>query len=268
MNAFEQYQYVEMMRRSRNSALYRMLFARHVVGGGSGDDPAPPEPPTPVDPKYTTFHFSDSPDETYLIEGSLSFEKMVELGFINEEAPEIWYKFPTSVDIGNAVTVIDKEAFYNCQSLTSIVIPNSVTSIRIDAFSGCENLMSVTIPDSVTSIGESAFSSCKNLTSITIPNGIQVIDQQTFNDCTSLSSVTIPNSVKRILGAAFANCESLKSITIPESVESITLWAFIDCTIEITMSGKTISDVEKLNYRSWSCKSGSVIHCIDGDIQI
>ncbi len=43
----------------------------------------------------------------------------------------------TAVTIGNSVTSIGDEAFYNCTGLTSVTIPNSVTSIGYDAFYYC-----------------------------------------------------------------------------------------------------------------------------------
>ena len=56
------------------------------------------------------------------------------------------------------ITVIGKEAFFLCDSITSIIIPNSVTSIEARAFRACTSLTSITIPNSVTSIGAGAFS--------------------------------------------------------------------------------------------------------------
>ena len=136
----------------------------------------------------------------------------------------------TSVTIGNSVTSIGNYAFYECRSLTSVTIPNSVTSIGDGAFYNCSSLTSVTIPNSVTTIGEYAFSSCSGLTSITIPNSVTSIGDGAFYNCSSLTSVTIPNSVTTIGEYAFSSCSGLTSITIPNSVTSIGRYAFNNCS--------------------------------------
>ena len=67
-----------------------------------------------------------------------------------------WYSYSgsiTNVVIGDSVTTIGKNAFYNCYSLTSVTIPDSVTTIGNSAFYSCDSLESVTIGDSVTTIG-------------------------------------------------------------------------------------------------------------------
>lgn len=49
----------------------------------------------------------------------------------------------TSLTIGNNVTTIQTNAFYQCSGLTSIIIPNSVKSIESNAFTGCTNLKDI-----------------------------------------------------------------------------------------------------------------------------
>ena len=48
-----------------------------------------------------------------------------------------------SVEIGNGVTSIGEDAFYNCDELTSVTIPNSVTSIGYYAFYDCYNIAEI-----------------------------------------------------------------------------------------------------------------------------
>ena len=132
--------------------------------------------------------------------------------------------------IGDGVTSIGNNAFFNCGGLTSVEIPDSVTSIGSNAFYNCRGLTSVEIPDSVTSIGYGAFSYCSSLTSVKIPDGIVTINSYVFSNCSSLTSITIPDSVTNICPNAFSNCSGLTSVEIPDSVTSIGPSAFYDCS--------------------------------------
>ena len=118
--------------------------------------------------------------------------------------------------IGNSVTSIGMNAFYECDSLTSVTIGNSVTSIGYNAFHGCSGLTSVTIPNSVTSIGSYAFENCTGLTSIEIPNSVTSIGYHAFENCTGLTSIEIPNSVTSIGYHAFYGCSGLTSVNISD----------------------------------------------------
>ena len=137
--------------------------------------------------------------------------------------------FVKKAEIGNGVTSITTNAFYNCYSLTSVTISNGVTSIGDRAFASNLSLTSVPIPSSVTSIGVYAFSACYSLTSITIPNGVTSIGNYAFYNCYSLTSVSIPSSVTSLGNSAFENCSKLTSVTIPSSVTSIGQKAFNYC---------------------------------------
>ena len=72
----------------------------------------------------------------------------------------------TSVVVGEGVTGIGREAFYNCANMTGIALPEGVTSIRDQAFEGCTGLSEITIPASVTEIGYKAFYDCDSLTDV------------------------------------------------------------------------------------------------------
>lgn len=85
--------------------------------------------------------------------------------------------------IREGAKVIEKKAFFECNSLKSVIIPNSVTIIEEWAFLGCYSLRSIDIPDSVTKMGVSAFCNCNSLKSITIPNSVTNIEHDAFDGC-------------------------------------------------------------------------------------
>ena len=160
--------------------------------------------------------------------------------------------FSGSVVIPYGVTVINNNAFLQCQSLKgSLVIPNSVTYIGLQAFSICRKLTGpLVIPNSVTYIGRSAFLDCCGLTgSLVIPDSISSIERSTFCGCTGLTgSPKIPDSVTSIGDHAFRDCTGFTgSLEIPDSVTSIGDHAFRDCTgftgsLEIPDSVTSIGD--------------------------
>ena len=164
----------------------------------------------------------------------------------------------TSVAIPNSITSIEGGAFFNCGSLTSVVIPDSVTSIGTGAFSWCESLTSMTIPDSVTSIGEGAFYRCIGLPGFHVSNGntaYSTVDGVLFSaDQTLLHTYpagrsgpySVPASVTTIGGSAFQTCSNLTSVTIPDGVTAIGDSAFAFCesltSVTIPSSVTTIAD--------------------------
>ena len=168
--------------------------------------------------------------------------KKVEIGNnvtgINDNAFYDYYSL-ASITIPDSVISIGQYAFYQCYSLSSITIPDGITSVGTQVFRNCYSLASITIPDDVTSIGSNTFYNCNSLASITIPDGVTSIGQYAFYQCYSLSSITIPDGITSVGNYLFRGCSSLASITIPAGVKSIGSNAFYDCN---SLASITIPD--------------------------
>ena len=133
------------------------------------------------------------------------------------------------VVIGDGVTSIEDNAFYNCVSLEVAVIADSVTGIGEWAFENCTSLTNVTLPDSLKTIEAFAFCGCTKLTEFTVPASVETIGVYAFAYCDKLSCIILEDGILKIGGSAFEKCISLESITIPESVVKIGYDAFYNC---------------------------------------
>ncbi len=137
---------------------------------------------------------------------------------------------------------------------SKIVLPNECSIINDEAFADCENLKDIEIPNTVTYIGRYAFRNCNSLrpkllvfnggtdcygwignanlcpSKLTIPQGVVHICAGAFEDVNTLQHIIIPDSVVTIGRCAFYYCNNLESITIPDSVLDIGDWAtFLGC---------------------------------------
>lgn len=88
-------------------------------------------------------------------------------------------------------------------------------------------------------------------------------------DRNKVTEITIPEGTTKIGAYAFYGCGALTSLTIPDGVTSIGVGAFWGCpaTCSITFA-KTTAEVSAMANYPWHIKSGSVIHCTDGDLTV
>ena len=108
-----------------------------------------------------------------------------------------------------------------------------------------DTLEQLVIPYGSTRIGNMAFSGCSKLASVIIPYGVVSIGSDAFSRCTSLSTLVISSSVEEIGGYAFYKCGSSTS----------------NFRID-----KDMLSVQAMNNYPWWINSGTVLHCLDGDI--
>lgn len=125
------------------------------------------------------------------------------------------------VRLGNNISSIDSNSFYNCRSLTSIIIPNSVTSYGSYILRNCYSLTSIVMPSSITQIKGIIFDNCYSLTDVVIPNSVTSFGGGIFQSNFSLNSVAIPNSVTSMGNNDFMNCYSLPKTIIFGNITTI-----------------------------------------------
>lgn len=101
-----------------------------------------------------------------------------------------------NVEFNNALTKIDKLAFYNCTSLETLSFPASLKTIGESAFSGCTSLKKAELPDGLQYIKDYAFIDAP-LENLTVPSKLVSIGREAFRDG-SFDKVVIPASLKEI----------------------------------------------------------------------
>jgi hypothetical protein len=133
------------------------------------------------------------------------------------------------VVIGNGLSTIPPETFYNCSKLKDVTISDSVTSIGDYAFNATA-IISLPVTEHVTNIGNGAFAYCQALTDVEIPSSVQTIGNYVFRDCGNLKSVIFNNP--HVPEYALYNCRQVTSVTFNEGVQIIEKSAC--CSLQIT----------------------------------
>lgn len=197
------------------------------------------------------------------------------------------------VTIPDSITAIPGNAFRSCTNLRGVNLPGTLISLGTDALRGCTSLTEVTIPESVTTIGNNLCFGDTALTTATLGN---VTGQYMFGDCTALTEIDFTGSPTAIETAFALRCSALASVILPDTVASIGSRAFEECSAltelvipsavtsiasaalknlgttenlpEVTFNAKTMATVQGMTNYPWGLRTGSTVHCSDGDITI
>ena len=94
-----------------------------------------------------------------------------------------------SIEIGDGVTKVGKDAFREIPNLTTVIFPSSLTTIDTYAFYDCDKLTSVVLPANMAELGHSAFGSCDGLEAVTISCDIIGMDNNAFKDSRKLALI-------------------------------------------------------------------------------
>lgn len=162
-----------------------------------------------------------------------------------------------SINITNAIEIIDQYALDYCYSLSIIITPNnnvgtkqyafsrygyalktviissnSKVSISNSAFSSCHKLKFIHIPDEpniIASGSTSSFSSNISMKKFIYPKNNPDVPKSLLSSCYNLEEVELPNDITRIQDNVFNGCFNLKEITIPNTVTSLGSSVFTNC---------------------------------------
>ncbi len=143
-----------------------------------------------------------------------------------------------SIDLSDApLTIIDVEAFWDCESLKNIVLPRSLRIIASGAFSGCGieeiDFRKVQLPDDEVLLFEEALFSHSSIKKVDL-SGIDVgLSNRVFAFCKYLEEVSLPNpdfNSGRLMPYTFQECHKLKTVQGLEQYWAIGEYAFWKCT--------------------------------------
>ena len=172
----------------------------------------------------------------------------------------------TSVDLGEKITKIPEDTFYDCSALTKIVIGKAVTKISGNPFKYCSSLKSFDVDEENTKYGGAgpmlysktgktlyAYPSAKG--SLAIPSGVKTIGEYAF--CGSgLTELMISANVKNIEKGAFYDCAELEEVSFEK--RKITLYEDIASTEDMIFGNAMPYLVIVLPYSKDSNQAGSV----------
>lgn len=169
----------------------------------------------------------------------------------------------SEVVLGEAVTEIGKDVFYNCRGLEKLVLPFAGDRIRADndpvrytfgylfGTTEYENSTGVLqwyndgtkevsatyyIPDSLKRVTITSgnipcetFFNCSGIQEMIVGDGVEQIGDYAFEGCVGLTEVVIGSAVKRVGKGAFECCFGLTNICVPANVSVIDEKAFSVC---------------------------------------
>lgn len=120
-------------------------------------------------------------------------------------------------------TYRDSKGKKTTSDLKSVKFPASLTVIEKNAFAGCDSLTSISFPSksALTEIGEDAFAMCVRLTKFTAPNSLQKIGKGAFRMCLKLSEVNLGKGITETGDEAFSGCIGMKTLTVPAGLTEI-----------------------------------------------
>ncbi|MGM9767516.1 MAG: fimbrillin family protein [Candidatus Cryptobacteroides sp.] len=119
---------------------------------------------------------------------------------------------------------IESSAFAFCDLLSgSLIIPEGVTIIETDAFRDCNFSGELVLPSTLEQIGGYAFQGNQFYCELKFPESLKVISQSAFSQCNYLyGKLVLPSHLEELGSNAFFGCSSIGGvIVIPQTITKI-----------------------------------------------
>lgn len=139
----------------------------------------------------------------------------------------------TEVNLPDSITLICKNAFYNCSGLTEIHLPANLEIIREGAFRGCTGITELTLPENIKRIESTAFYGMNEVTELTIPDSAEYIGTDLFGNDSKMQKITLPFAGESRDATLENGCNLVSTIGYSSSNREMPL-------TEITFTGGTI----------------------------
>ena len=127
------------------------------------------------------------------------------------------------LDLSGATGLTAISGCNGLKNLREVKLPEGITVIQNNAFSDCNNLASINIPEGVTEIGEEAFQNSKSLQSLTLPSSVKTINTRAFRS-SRIEDINLENVVK--IGDDAFEYARLKHVEL-DSIDTIGSYAFM-----------------------------------------
>lgn len=154
------------------------------------------------------------------------------------------------VMLGDEVTDIAKNAFYNCTSLQKINLTEHITSIGDDAFYGCKALTEIGTINTTTV--KDWFASCTELEAVTFGSNVREIGNYTFSSCANLKRIDFSEGLQSIGERVFADCPNVQEIILPSSLTSVGSYAFGKMPIKELVLPQSLTTIASSAFRSFA----------------
>lgn len=176
-------------------------------------------------------------------------EDDVILSYDGEEVICAFVKKQGAYEIPASVTIIDNNAFLNCDQLTVLSGGASIKSIGDGAFRCCKLMTGFTPGAALKTIGAAAFRGCTSLASISLTDNVTSVGDYAFADCTGLIKVVLGENIEQLGMGVFQDCGNLSDVELKCAIATVPQNMFMNCHLTTFPISSGVKEVAENAFR-------------------